>query len=66
MKKKTNLNEGLMDAIVGGIMTWAIKKDINKDPEFQKTLATYNSDIARLASEIEELENQLSGKKKKK
>ena len=51
---KKNLNEGLMDAIVSGIMTWATKKEIAKDPEFQKTIRNYQAEINRLSQSIED------------
>jgi len=62
--KKNRLNEGLMSAIIGGIMSWAVKRDISKDPEFKKTIATYNSDIARLSKELEDVLLDLAHKKK--
>jgi anaerobic C4-dicarboxylate transporter len=62
---KTNkLNEGLMDAVVGGIMTWATKQEIAKDPEFQKTIKNYNSEIASLTSQIEAELKKMNRKKK--
>jgi anaerobic C4-dicarboxylate transporter len=51
MKKK--LNEGLFDSIVGGIMTWATKRDIAKDPEFQKFLKNNSAKIAELSKSLE-------------
>jgi hypothetical protein len=51
---KKQLNEGLMDAIMRGIMTWAVKKDINNDPEFRKKITGYQSQIASLSKAIED------------
>lgn len=51
--KKKKMNEGLMDAIVGGIMTWATKREIKSDPEFQKTLRNYTAEIDQLSRDIE-------------
>lgn len=69
MKKKKQLSEGLMDAIVGGIMTWAVRKDIKNDPEFRKTIEQYQSDIAALSQNIEnsikEIEKTLGHKAKR-
>jgi hypothetical protein len=57
---------GIIDSLVGGIMTWAVKRDIKSDPQFRKTIAQYDSDIARLSSEIETLVRQLEGGNKQK
>lgn len=51
-----------MDAIVGGIMQWAVKRDIAKDPEFKKTIQNYNSEIARLSSELESILSDIDKK----
>jgi len=52
--KRKKLHEGLFDSIVSSIMTWALKKDIKNDPEFQKTLRTHASEISQLSKEIED------------
>lgn len=39
--------------LVEKIMTHEMKKDIERDPEFQKTMRQYDADIKRLGDEIE-------------
>ena len=42
-----------MNSIVGAVMTWAMKKEIDKDPEFKRKLQQYNQKIADLSKDIE-------------
>lgn len=61
MKKK--LNEGLMDSIVSGIMTWAVQRDIAKDPEFQQKMSSHRRSIEQLSKEIEDTIQSILKKK---
>ena len=47
------LNEDLKDTIVASIMKWATRREIDKDPAFQKTIQQLSKEISDLSRSIE-------------
>ena len=48
-----SLNEGLFSSLMQAILAYGAKKQLDRDPEFAKTIKKYDDEIAQLAIELE-------------